>query len=156
MPRKIKELGPQIKKAIDEISKMNQSTPTVKDIADYLSISEEEVLEAMEMGKSYQALSVDRSIEADSDGNTVAILDLVGDPDDKYKETDYKLLLEKILPILSEREQNVLKCTFFNNMSQKETGEQLGISQMHVSRIQRRALRKLREAIPNEFTEVLD
>ncbi|WP_164671082.1 RNA polymerase sigma factor SigB [Virgibacillus doumboii] len=156
VPRRIKELGPKIKKAVDELTTENQNSPTVKQIAGYLGVSEEDVLETMEMGKSYKALSVDRKIEADSDGSTVAILDLVGKNENGYENVDQRMLLEKIIPILSEREQQILKCTYFDNLSQKETGELLGISQMHVSRLQRRSLRKLREAIQSENTEVFD
>ena len=156
VPRRIKELGPKIKKAADELTTMNQKSPTVKEIAEYLEVSEEDILETMEMGKSYKALSVDRKIEADSDGSTVAILDLVGKDDGGYNNIDQKMLLEKILPVLTEREQQILQCTYFENRSQKETGELLGISQMHVSRLQRRSLRKLREAIQSESTEVFD
>ncbi|WP_249872727.1 RNA polymerase sigma factor SigB [Oceanobacillus saliphilus] len=156
VPRRIKELGPKIKKAVDELTTMNQKSPTVSEIANYLEATEEEILETMEMGKSYKALSVDRKIEADSDGSTVAILDLVGNNENGYDNIEQKMMLEKILPILSEREQEILECTYFKNMSQKETGELLGISQMHVSRLQRRSLRKLREAIQSESSEVFD
>ncbi|WP_010529417.1 RNA polymerase sigma factor SigB [Lentibacillus jeotgali] len=156
VPRRIKELGPKIRKAADELTTENQDSPTVPEIADYLNVSEEEILETMEMGKSYKALSVDRKIEADSEGSTVAILDLVGNSDSGYDNVDQRMLLEKILPVLSEREQEILRCTYFEHMSQKETGERLGISQMHVSRLQRRSLRKLREALQNESTEILD
>ncbi|MGP4107475.1 RNA polymerase sigma factor SigB [Virgibacillus sp. L01] len=156
VPRRIKELGPKIKKAVDELTTENQDSPSVKEIADYLEVSEEDILETMEMGKSYKALSVDRKIEADSDGSTVAILDLVGNSENGYENVDQRMLLEKILPVLSEREQQILRCTYFDNLSQKETGELLGISQMHVSRLQRRSLRKLREAIKTESTEVFD
>lgn len=156
VPRRIKELGPKIKRATEELTTENQESPTIAEIAEHLDVSEENILETMEMGRSYKALSVDRKIEADSEGSTVALLDLVGDQEDGYSNIDYKMILEKILPILSEREQSILQCTFFENMSQKETGELLGISQMHVSRIQRRALRKLREGIQSDVTEVLD
>lgn len=153
VPRRIKELGPKIKKAIEELTSDQQKSPSVADIAAYLEVSEEDVLETMEMGKSYKALSVDRKIEADSDGSTVSILDLIGNQDAGYETIDQRMLLEKILPILTEREQEILKCTYFENMSQKDTGEKLGISQMHVSRLQRRALRKLREALQSENME---
>ncbi|WP_026571347.1 MULTISPECIES: RNA polymerase sigma factor SigB [Sediminibacillus] len=154
VPRRIKELGPKIKKAIEELTSDNQQSPSVTEIAAYLEVSEEDVLETMEMGKSYKALSVDRKIEADSDGSTVSILDLIGNQDSGYENVDQRMLLEKILPILTEREQEILKYTYFENMSQKDTGEMLGISQMHVSRLQRRALRKLREALQSESSEV--
>lgn len=156
VPRRIKELGPKIKKAADELTNMNQVSPTVDEIAEYLEVTEEEVLETMEMSKSYRALSVDRKVETDSDGDGVAIVDLVGDYEEAYDKVDQKMLLEKIFPVLSEREQQILKCTFFENMNQKETGELLGISQMHVSRLQRRSLRKLREAIPYENLEAFE
>ncbi|MFC3039289.1 RNA polymerase sigma factor SigB [Virgibacillus xinjiangensis] len=156
VPRRIKELGPKIRKAVDELTTANQKSPTVKEIAEYLDASEEDILETMEMGKSYKALSVDHKIEADSDGSTVSILDLVGNEEDGYQNIDQRMILEKVLPILSEREQQILQCTYFDNLSQKETGEMLGISQMHVSRLQRRALRKLREAIQSESSEVFD
>lgn len=154
VPRRIKELGPKIKKTSEELTSMLQRSPSVLEIADHLGVSEEDVLETMEMGKSYKALSVDRKIEADSDGSTVTILDLIGNSEDGYSHIDQRMLLEKILPILSEREQEILQCTYFENMSQKDTGERLGISQMHVSRLQRRALRKLREALQSESIEV--
>src|SRR5699024_2451237 len=115
-----------------------------------LDVSEEEVLETMEKGRSYHALSVDRKIEASPDGGTMSLLDIVGSRESGYDHIDTKLLLEQLLPILPEREQQILKYTFFQNMSQKEAGELLGISQMHVSRIQRSSLRKLREAIPKD------
>lgn len=155
VPRRIKELGPKIKKAIDELTTKKQKSPTVTEIAEYLSVSEEEILETMEMNKSYKALSVDRSIEGTSDGSTIALLDMIGSNDDGYSQIDLKMLLEKILPLLTEREQEIIRCTYFQNMSQKETGELLGISQMHVSRLQRRSLKKLREAINSDSAEVL-
>lgn len=156
VPRRIKELGPRIRRAVDELTVKNQKSPSVQEIASYLDESEEAVLETMEMTKSYRALSADRKIEADSEGSTVAILDLVGDREEGYESIDQKMLLENVMHVLSEREQRILQCTYFENMSQKETGELLGISQMHVSRLQRRSLLKLREAIQSEISEVLD
>ncbi|MGM8366586.1 RNA polymerase sigma factor SigB [Virgibacillus sp. W0181] len=156
VPRRIKELGPKIRKAIDELTNKNQYSPSIPEIAEYLDVSEEDVLETMEIGRSYKALSVDRRIEADADGSTVSILDLVGDTDNGFDTIDLRMLLEKIMPVLTEREQKILHCTYFENMSQKETGELLGISQMHVSRLQRRSLRKMREAIQSESVGVFD
>lgn len=156
VPRRIKELGPKLKKAVDELTNQNQQSPSVQQLAEYLEVSEEEILETMEMSKSYHALSVDRQVESDSDGSKISILDLIGNSENGYENTDYKIILENILPILSEREQLIIKYTYFDNLSQKETGERLGISQMHVSRLLRRSLRKLREAIQSESTEVFD
>ncbi|WP_102029364.1 RNA polymerase sigma factor SigB [Salirhabdus sp. Marseille-P4669] len=155
VPRRIKELSPKIKKAVEQLTNELQTSPSIKDIADFLKVSEEEVLEAMEMGQSYHALSFDRKLEADSNGGEVTIMDLIGSQDEGYKQVDFKLLLGKLMPLLSEQERKILRCTFFQGMSQKETGEHLGISQMHVSRLQRRALLKLRDALQSESPEVL-
>lgn len=155
VPRRIKELGPKIKKATEVLTTAEQESPTIKEIADYLEVSEEEVLETMEMSQSYNALSVDRKIEADADGSEVSILDLIGNHESGYEDIDRQLLLEKILPILNEREQRILQYTYFENRSQKETGDLLGISQMHVSRIQRHALKKLREALQTDNMEAM-
>ncbi|WP_313636022.1 sigma-70 family RNA polymerase sigma factor, partial [Exiguobacterium sp.] len=101
-----------------------------------------------------QALSVDSSIEADQEGSTVTLLDLVGNQENGYDSVDQRLILEKAFAVLTDRERSILECAYYRNMSQKETGELLGISQMHVSRLQRRALQKLREAIKVEPNEV--
>jgi RNA polymerase sigma-B factor len=81
---------------------------------------------------------------------------LIGQQDEAFDQTDLRLLLEKVLPILTEREQKILQYTYFENKSQKETGDLLDISQMHVSRIQRRALLKLREALQADGIGVND
>ncbi len=131
-----------------------QRSPYVHEIAQYLEVEEEEVLETMEMSKSYQALSVNRSLEADQEGGEVTLLDLVGNDDTGYEQADQRMLLEKAFQVLNEREKEILQCTYYENLSQKETGEKLGISQMHVSRLQRRALQKLRDSIRIEPTEI--
>ena len=150
VPRRIKEIGPKIKTTVEELTTKLHRSPKIAEIAAELEVSEEEVLEAMEMGKSYQALSVDHSIEADAEGGTVTLLDIVGKNDSGYERINQKLVLEKVLPILSEREKCIIQYTYLDNMSQKEAGEKLGISQMHVSRLQRKAIKKLQEAINAE------
>jgi len=150
VPRRIKELGPKIKSTVEELTSELQRSPKVEEIACFLNISEEEVLEAMEMGKSYQALSVDHSIEADSEGSTVTLLDIVGSQEQGYEKVDQRLVLEKVLHVLSDRERQIIQYTYLENMSQKDAGEKLNISQMHVSRLQRRAIKKLKEAIDAE------
>lgn len=154
VPRRIKELGPKIKTAVEELTSELQRSPQIHEIASYLDVTEEVILEAMEMGKSYQALSVDHSIEADSDGSTITLLDIVGNIDDGYEKVNQRLVLEKVLHVLSERERSIIQYTYLENMSQKEAGEMLDISQMHVSRLQRRAIKKLQDAIQAESLNV--
>lgn len=150
VPRRIKELGPKIKLTVEELTTKLHRSPKMEEIADYLGVSEEEIIEAVEMGKSYQALSVDHSIEADSEGGTVTLLDIVGIVDEGYEKVNQMLVLEKVLHVLSEREKHIIQYTYIENLSQKDAGEKLGISQMHVSRLQRRAIKKLQEAIHAE------
>ncbi|WP_411842605.1 RNA polymerase sigma factor SigB [Salinicoccus sp. HZC-1] len=150
VPRRIKEIGPKIKNANDELTNRLERSPLISEIADHLEVSEEDVLEAMEMGQSYNALSVDHSIEADKDGSTVTLLDVMGQSDDNYDLSEKRLILEKVLPILSEREREIIQFTFMEGLSQKETGERVGLSQMHVSRLQRTAINKLRQAVSKD------
>src|SRR5699024_3234139 len=127
VPRRIKERGPEINTTDDESTTEKRQSHSVRAIAEVVEVTEEDVLETMEMSKSYRALSVDRKIEADADGSTVAILDLVGNDDSGYDNIDQKMILQNIMYVLTDREKRILQCTYFDNMSQKETGELLGI-----------------------------
>lgn len=147
VPRRIKELGPRIRAAVETLTVEFQRSPLVPEIADYLSVEVEDVLEAMEMGKSYQALSMDHSLDSDSDGSTITLFDVIGNEDGEFEKTDQRLLVADALSVLSEREKEIIQLTYIGQLSQKETGDKLGISQMHVSRIQRKAIKKLQQAI---------
>ncbi|MFF2753919.1 RNA polymerase sigma factor SigB [Psychrobacillus sp. NPDC058041] len=147
VPRRIKELGPRIRAAVETLTVEYQRSPLVQEIADFLGEEVENVLEAMEMSKSYQALSMDHSLDSDSDGGTITLFDVIGRADGEFEKTDQRLLVSNALSILSDREKEIIQLTYMEQLSQKETGERLGISQMHVSRIQRKAIKKLQEAI---------
>lgn len=150
VPRRVKELWPKLKTVVDELTNLYQRSPKIPEIADYLNVSEEEVLEAMEMGKSYQSVSVDQPIETGSEGSTVTALDIMGSREEGYEKVDQRMLLQSVLHVLSEREKEIIHWTFIENKSQKETGELLGISQMHVSRLQKKAIDKLRKALTKD------
>ena len=105
VPRRIKELGPKIRATAEMLTVELQRSPLVNEIAEYLDIDEDVVLEAMEMGRSYQALSMDHTLEADSEGGTVTLFDLVGKTDDGYEATDQRMLVADALVVLSEREK---------------------------------------------------
>ncbi len=147
VPRRIKELGPRIKAAVEALTTELQRSPLVSEIAEYLDVDEELILEAMEMGRSYQALSMDRGLESDSDGALVTLFDIIGDTDAGFERIDQRMLVANALNVLSEREKQIIQYTYIEQLSQKEAGERLGISQMHVSRLQRKAIKKLQEAI---------
>lgn len=147
VPRRIKELGPRIKSAVEALTTDLQRSPSISEIANFLDVQDEEVLETMEMGRSYQALSMDHSIDSDSDGSTVTLFDVVGKEDVGYEVTNRRMIVADAMNILSERERQIIQLTYLEQLSQKEAGERLGISQMHVSRIQRKAIKKLQDAI---------
>lgn len=150
VPRKVKELYPKINNANIELMNSLQSIPTTEDIANYLQIPEESVIEVLEMAQSYQSLSIDHENKSTSDGATFSILDVEGTFEKGYDRQENLLVLKQISHILSEREKKILHFTFFQNLSQKCTGEKLGISQMHVSRLQRKAIEKLRKELNKE------
>lgn len=147
VPRRIKEIGPRIKSAVERLTIEFQRSPAIHEIAQFIGATDEEVLEAMEMGRSYQALSMDHTIEADTEGSTVTLFDIVGKVDDGYEKIDRRIIVSDVMELLDERERQIIRLTYLEQLSQKEAGEQLGISQMHVSRIQRKAIKKLQEAL---------
>lgn len=147
VPRHIKELGPRIKAAAEMLTIELQCSPSISEIANYLEVQDEGVLEAMEMGRSYQALSMDHSIESDSDGSTVTLFDVVGREDDGFEMTNRRMIVADAIGILNDREKQIIQLTYLEQLSQKEAGKRLGISQMHVSRIQRKVIKKLQEVI---------
>lgn len=150
VPRRIKELGPQINRMVDELTIDLQRMPTMEELAAKLDVSEEELFETMEISKNYKALSVDYKYDENAEGNLTTLLDLVGYRERNFDHVDRKLLLESIIPILTEREQKIIKYLFFDHLSQQEVADKLGISQMHVSRLQRQALLKLREHLEKQ------
>lgn len=147
VPRRIKELGPRIKATVEALTIKLQRSPSISEIANYLEVRDEDVLEAMEMGRSYKALSMDHSIESDSDGSTITLFDVIGKEDDGFEMTNRRMIVADVLDILNEREKQIIQLTYLDRLSQKEAGERLGISQMHVSRIQRKAIKKLQDTI---------
>lgn len=156
VPRRIKELGPKIKATVETLTAELQRSPLIHEIAEYLDVDEEEVLEAMEMGRSYQALSMDHTLDADAEGGTVTLFDLVGTTDDGFEATDQRLLVADALVVLTDRERKIIQYTYIDQLSQKEAGDLLGISQMHVSRLQRKAIKKLQEKITETSGGVFD
>ncbi|WP_141707542.1 sigma-70 family RNA polymerase sigma factor, partial [Staphylococcus aureus] len=97
-------------------------------------------------GQRYPALRVDHSLQADKDGSTDTLVDIKGQQDDHFDLTETRMILEKIFPILTQRDRENIQGTFREGVGQNETGERIGLRQMHVSRLQRTAIKKLQEA----------
>lgn len=151
VPRRIQELNIKVNNAKVELSQKLQYSPTVGEIADYLKITEEEVLEAMEGSNMYTPQSLDFSINSEDD-KELTLKDLVGIEDFDYAEIEKIDFLDHALKKLNEVEKKVLVDRFFNDKTQASLADELDISQMTVSRMERRIIKKLKEEI--ESTEM--
>ena len=119
-------------------------SPTVPEIARRLEVSEDEVLEAMEAGRSYRMGSIDaRTGDRGEDGATLS--DRIGADDPSMADAERRATLAPLLAKLPERQQLIVYLRFYEGLTQSEIGARLGISQMHVSRLLARSLQDLRE-----------
>jgi len=116
--------------------------PTVADIAAYLKVSEEEVLEGLEGARAYSTTSLSTPVGTES--GTLELGDTLGAEDDDYARTELHLSLGPAMACLTERERTIVTLRFFGNQTQTEIAGQIGVSQMHVSRLLSAALVKLR------------
>ena len=148
VPRRLKELGSQLKKAREELSHRLGRAPTASEIAEYLGIDREEVVQAQIAYSGYSTLSSDApGPGTDDDDVRKSVGDSFGDFD---ANLDKVLDVETVRPHLAqlpEREQTVLLLRFFENMTQTQIADRLGISQMHVSRLLARSLGTLRQRV---------
>jgi RNA polymerase sigma-B factor len=116
-------------------------SPTVADISVHLGVTEEEVLEGLEGARAYNATSLSTPISADG---TTELGDTLGGEDHEYELAETRVALGPALAMLDEREQKILTLRFYGNLTQSQIADQVGISQMHVSRLLTKALTKLR------------
>lgn len=145
VPRRLQELKLSLTKATSELSQSNGRSPTVAELANYLQISEEEILEGLESANAYSAVSLDAPDGADDDSPAVA--DSLGVTDDGLEGVEHRESLKPLLDQLAPREKRILMLRFFGGMTQSQIAEELGISQMHVSRLLARTLAQLREGL---------
>jgi RNA polymerase sigma-B factor len=153
VPRRLQELNLATNKMVDELTQRLNRPPTVREIAEELDISEQEALEAMELGELYELPSLDSELGADSDETRSRLQDYVGQVDEEIEHFERRSRLTEALGALSPRERSIIRMRFFDNLSQTQVAQQLNISQMHVSRLQQRALAKLRELMREQENE---
>lgn len=151
VPRRIKEKGLLVQKAIDHLTTSLERSPKIDEIANYLDLSVEETIEVLSCRESYHYVSLDTPLSTEGDSATIG--DLIGIPTDDYQSVDNRLDLESALDQLKQEEQTVLILAYHNGKSQREIAEQLGVSQMSVSRIQKRAIDKLKGLLVEENVE---
>lgn len=143
VPRRIKEKGAQVQKAIDELTMRLNRSPEVKEIAEYLELSEEETIEVLAGRDHYQVASLDVPLNQHED-SAASLGDIVAAEEDEYNLLEKRMDLEEAMMNLNEMERKIVHLVFHDGYSQRSIAEQLDISQMSVSRIQRKAITKLK------------
>ncbi|WP_079053922.1 RNA polymerase sigma factor SigF [Streptomyces graminilatus] len=144
VPRRLQELRLSLTTATAELSQRHGRSPTVHELAEKLGISEEEVLEGLESANAYSTLSLD---VPDTDDESPAVADTLGSYDEALEGVEYRESLKPLLEDLPPREKRILLLRFFGNMTQSQIAQEVGISQMHVSRLLARTLAQLREKL---------
>ena len=144
VPRGIQELSKKINVAKDILQQTLQRAPTIKDIAGYLNCTEEEIIQAMEAGQVYTSRSLDLTYDNDGENKDIQLLDIIGETDKRFDEIENKDFLEKAMQKLNEVEKKVLEDRFFKNKTQMEVAKELQVSQMTISRMEKRIIEKFR------------
>ena len=152
VPRGLQELNVQLSKLIEAKTVELRRSPTIPELAKAAGAEEEEVLEALESGRAYSAVSLSTGGGNDEDGE-VDPLESLGAEEPEYEISENRAVLAPGFRVLDERERMILHLRFFKGLTQSQIAQQVGISQMHVSRLIRRALEKIREEIGSEEPE---
>jgi RNA polymerase sigma-B factor len=148
VPRGLHDRMAEVEKATTALTVELQRSPSVSEIAAKLEIEPAEVLEVLEANHNRRPLSLDRPVGGEDDESPAS--EWVGDEDEGYELVDDKLALEGVLPQLDDRERLILRLRFVEDMTQSQIAEQIGHSQMHVSRILRRTLERIREQVAEQ------
>ena len=145
VPRRMKELSWQLKRCLEDLSQRLGRAPTASEVADHLGIDRDEVVQAQIAATAYSTYSSDAPSKVGDGDPGRSIVDNIGDID---ANLDKVLEVETIRPLLAalpQRQQTVLKLRFFENLTQTQIAERIGVSQMHVSRLLAQSLAKLRD-----------
>ncbi|MDH2393769.1 MULTISPECIES: RNA polymerase sigma factor SigF [Streptomyces] len=147
VPRRLQELRIDLAKAVDELSQNLDRTPTTAELAEHLGIEEEEVIEGVVASNGYTAGSIDMPMEDASDHSPAPLADRLGGPDADLETAENVQALKPLIQELDDRDRRILRMRFGEEMTQSEIGEELGVSQMHVSRLLTRITSRLREGL---------
>jgi RNA polymerase sigma-B factor len=149
IPRRLQTKGYEISQGIDSLTQELQRSPTLQEISKRLNTSLEEVIETIESGFALNYISLDTTFIKD-DEQTFSLIDYIGDSKNDYLLTEDREAIERLVSCLDPREQQVVRMRFFLGMTQTEIAGALNISQMHVSRLLRKILKKLRGEVQME------
>jgi len=147
VPRGLQELNIRLNKVIDELVPKLQRSPTINELAEAANATPEEVLEALETSQAYNSISLQSSPNGESGEEDGGLIDYLGGEEAAYDTMEDRTTLAPGFAKLDKRERYILHLRFFEGLTQSQIAERVGISQMHVSRLIRRSLEKLREEI---------
>jgi RNA polymerase sigma-B factor len=156
VPRRLQELQAAVAKTDQQLSQELQRAASVEELARRMGVSEDEVLEAMELAPVQHMISLDASTEPESDGHAQRaplVAEGLGLEDPNLERAELREAIERAMAHLTEREKKIMYLRFYEQLSQAEIAKQMGISQMHVSRLQRAALEQLRRYVPEATLE---
>ena len=151
VPRGLQELNVQVSRLIEELTVQLGRSPTIPELAKAAAVEEEEVLEALESGRAYSSLSL--STGAGDEEGELDPLESIGTEEHEYEVSEDRAVLAPGFRVLDDRERKILHLRFFEGLTQSQIAHQVGISQMHVSRLIRRSLEKIRQEIASEEAE---
>src|SRR5437764_4217381 len=149
VPRGLQELNVQLSRLIEQLTVQLARSPTIPELAKAAGVEEEQVLEALESGRAYSSLSLNTGGGSDEEGE-LDPLESIGTEEHQYSVSADRAVLAPGFRVLDERERRILHLRFFKGLTQSQIAQQVGISQMHVSRLIRRSLEKIREEIASE------
>jgi RNA polymerase sigma-B factor len=150
VPRDVQERILKVEKAMAELPAKLGHTPTVQEIGQRIEASDEEVLEAMHASQGHHAVSLDATSSMGDSDEPAPLRDRIGSEDLSFDTVEYGEAIGPVLREISERDRRVLHLRFVEDLTQSEIAERVGVSQMHVSRILRATIEKLRQRIPEE------
>ena len=145
VPRRLQELHLSLNAAVSELSQKNGHAPTPSELAEHLGIPRAEVLEGLAVANAYRSSSLDERLSGEEDSPTLAAT--LGEEDAALEGVEYRESLQPLLATIPARERRILILRFFGNMTQSQIAADIGISQMHVSRLLSQTLAKLREGL---------
>jgi RNA polymerase sigma-B factor len=148
VPRRLQELRMQISGATAELTQRLGRSPTPRELAEEIGCSVEEIVEGLESSNAYSTLSLDAS--NDDDENPSSMLDAIGIDDAGLEHVEIRESIKPLLEELDPREKKILLLRFFKNMTQSQIAEEIGVSQMHVSRLLTRTLSQLRTSLEED------
>lgn len=144
VPRKVQELSKKVNMAKVHLQSELGRVPTFSDISVYLEVPEEEIMEAMEASQAFKLKSLDVNYENSNDDKSLAFMDMIGDEDKNFDEFENRDYVRKALEKLDDEERKVIIERFFHQKTQMEIAKEMGISQMTVSRMEKKILSKLK------------